>query len=107
MHAESGTAEPREKPEGTIIATEVLIIGFGLSVIPLLRELERDGIDYAIISTSGESIWDRLERHGRLDFDMVSSLHSSVYSFELVKRDTKDRYLTSKEFSAFIRKYLA
>ena len=109
MHVESETAEPilREKPEGTIIATEVLIIGFGLSVIPLLRELERDGIEYAIISTSGESIWDRLERHGRLDFDMVSSLHSSVYSFELVKRDTKDRYLTSKEFSTFIREYLA
>jgi hypothetical protein len=109
MHAESETAEPihPEELDGTIIATEVLIIGFGFSVIPLLRELDRDGIDYAIISTSGESIWDRLERHGRLDFDMVSSLHSSVYSFELVKRATKDRYLTSKEFSAFISGYLA
>jgi hypothetical protein len=108
MRAEDDTAEPihREKPDG-IIATKVLIIGFGLSVIPLLRELERDGIDYTIISSGGGSIWDRLERHGRLDFDMVSSLHSSVYSFELVKRDAKDRYLTSKEFSTFIRGYLA
>jgi hypothetical protein len=89
-----------------IISTEVLIIGFGFSAIPLIRELESDGIDYVVIS-SGESIWDKLEKHGRLDFDMVSSMHTSLYSFELVNRDAKDRYLTSKEFLSFIRKYLS
>lgn len=108
MHAGSDAAKSiiREQPSQKVVAAEVLIIGFGLSVIPLLRELDRDGIDYVIISR-GESIWNRLERHGRLDFDMVSSLHSSVYSFELVNRDTADRYLTSKEFSDFIKGYLS
>jgi hypothetical protein len=88
-----------------ITSTEVLIIGFGLSAIPLIRELERDGINYAIVS-NGESIWDKLEKHERLDFDLVSSMHTSVYSFELVNRDTKDRYPTSKDFLSFVRKYL-
>jgi len=87
-----------------ITATDVLIIGFGLSAIPLIRELEKDGIDYVIVS-NGESIWDRLERHARLDFDLVSSMHTSLYSFELVNRDVTDRYLTSKDYSAFIRHY--
>src|SRR5262249_22034729 len=91
--------------EGTI-STDVLIIGFGLSVIPLIRELERDNINYAVLSNGEGSIWDRLEKHDRLDFDLVSSVHSSMYSFELVNRETKDRYPTSKEFIAFIRKYL-
>src|SRR5262249_46270358 len=86
--------------------TEVLIIGFGFSVIPRIRELERDGINYTVVSNGDGSIWDKLERHGRLDFDLVSSMHTSLYSFELVNREAKDRYPTSKEFLAFIRKYL-
>ena len=40
-----------------------------------------------------------------MDFDLVSSVHTSLYSFELVNRDTKDHYPTSKEYLAFIRKY--
>jgi hypothetical protein len=95
----------RDKSAPEIISTEVLIIGFGLSAIPLMRELESDGIDYVVVS-SGESIWDKLERHGRSDFDMVSSMHTSLYSFELVNRDAKDRYLPSKEFQSFIKTYL-
>jgi hypothetical protein len=89
-----------------VISTEVLIIGFGFSAIPLLRELERDGIDHLVVSAGDGSIWDKLERHGRLDFDMVSSMHTSLYSFELVQRDAKDRYLPSAEYAAFIKKYL-
>ena len=94
-----------EKSDAETISTEVLIIGFGFSAIPLIRELERDGIHYVAVSNGG-SIWDKLEKHGRLDFDLVSSMHTSLYSFELVNRDAKDRYLTSKEFLSFIRKYL-
>jgi hypothetical protein len=90
----------------SIISTEVLIIGFGFSVIPLIRELEKDGIDYFIVS-NGESIWDNLERHERLDFDLVSSMHTTLYSFELVHREVIDRYLTSKEYLSFIRTYQA
>ena len=107
MNAENEPDGPfqRGKTDGTITSLEVLIIGFGLSAIPLIRELEKDGIDYAVVSGGDGSIWDKLEKHGRLDFDLVSSVHSSLYSFELVNRDAKDRYPTSKEYSAFIKKY--
>jgi len=94
------------KSDGKMISTEVLIIGFGLAAIPLIRELESDGINYTVVS-DGESIWDKLEKRDRLDFDLVSSVHTSLYSFELVNRDTTDRYPTSKEFSSFIKKYLS
>ena len=107
MNAENEPDGPfqRGKSDDTITSLEVLIIGFGLSAIPLIRELEKDGIDYAVVSGGDGSIWDKLEKHGRLDFDLVSSVHSSLYSFELVNRDAKDRYPTSKEYSAFIKKY--
>ena len=48
-----------------VITTDVLIVGFGLSAIPLIIELEQDRGDYAVVS-DGESIWDRLEKNGRL-----------------------------------------
>jgi len=96
---------PGELHDEQVTSTEVLIIGFGFSAIPLIRELERDDIDYVVVS-DGESIWDRLERHGRLDFDLVSSMHTSLYSFELVNREVEDRYLTSREYSSFIKKYM-
>jgi hypothetical protein len=95
----------RDSRGGKIVSTEVLIVGFGFSVIPLIRELERDGINYIVVSSGEGSIWDKLERNGRLDFDLVSSTLSSLYSFELVGRDTKDRYPTAREYLAFIRAY--
>jgi hypothetical protein len=94
----------REACDAKITSTEILMIGFGLSVIPLIRELERDRIDYVVIS-SGDGIWNRLEKNARLDFDMVSSMHTSLYSFELVKRDSKDRYLPVKDYQAFLKEY--
>jgi hypothetical protein len=108
MHAKKDAAGATdcENSDGNITSTEVLIIGFGLSAIPLIRELERDGINYAVLSNGEGSIWDKLEKHGRLDFDLVSSVHTSLYSFELVNREAKDRYPTSKEYSSFIKKYL-
>ena len=95
-------SDQSERSNYNVTSTEVLIIGLGLSAIPLIRELEKDSIEYVIVS-QGQSIWERLEQHSRLDFDLVSSLHTSLYSFELVKRSPADRYPTSKEFSAFIR----
>lgn len=87
------------------IATETLIVGFGLTAIPLIRELEREGRPYTVIS-SGGSVWDQLERMGRLDFDLVSSYMSSVFSFEqLVSQRTKSEYPTSREFHEIIAKY--
>src|SRR6516164_1063252 len=93
------------KSDEKMHSVEVLIVGFGFSVIPLIRELDRDAINYTIISNGG-SIWERLGQHDRLDFDLVSSMHTSLYSFELVNHDTKDRYPTSKEFLSFIQRYL-
>src|SRR5262245_19058067 len=91
MDADEVVAASRdhEAPGENVISTEVLIIGFGFSAIPLLRELERNGIDHLVVSAGDGSIWDKLERHGRLDFDMVSSMHTSISSFELAQRDTK------------------
>ena len=103
---EATVASRFQAPDERTISTDVLIIGFGLSAIPLIRELERDNVNYAVVSGGDGSIWDRLEKHERLDFDLVSSVHSSMYSFELVNREAKDRYPTAKEFLAFIRKYL-
>ena len=108
MHVnKDATGSALQTSRDKITSTDVPIIGFGFSAIPLIRELERDGINYAVVSNGEGSIWDKLEKHGRLDFDMVSSMHTSLYSFELVNRDPRDRYLTSKEFLAFIREYLA
>src|SRR5262245_8802567 len=101
----AGSTDSRQSVD-SIISTEVLIIGFGFSVIPLIRELEKDGINYLIVS-NGESIWDKLEKHGRLDFDLVSSMHTTLYSFELINREVADRYLTSNEYLSFIRTYQA
>jgi len=97
----------REIRNEQVISTDVLIVGFGFSAIPLIRELERSSVDYIVVSNGDGSIWERLEKHGRLDFDLVSSMHTSLYSFELVTREAEDRYLTSKEYLAFIRKYLS
>lgn len=77
---------------------DVCIIGFGFSAIPLVRELERTGTDFKIISEEDGSIWDRLSKTGRLDFNLVSSYQSSFYSFDLVKDYDDDYYPTSKQF---------
>ena len=80
------------------VAVDILIIGFGYSVIPLLRELELRGQSYTIVS-EGMSIWQHLAHKERLDFDLVSSFHGSVYSFDQVEADvTEDYYPTSREF---------
>jgi len=51
-----------QAPDEKTISTDVLIIGFGLSAIPLIRELERDNVNYAVVSGGDGSIWDRLEK---------------------------------------------
>jgi len=78
--------------------TEILIVGFGFSAIPLLRELDADGIEYTIISVKQGSIWARLEKSNALDFDLVSSYYASYYSFDLVDRFRQDWYPTAREF---------
>ncbi|NEO38518.1 MAG: thioredoxin reductase [Moorea sp. SIOASIH] len=77
---------------------EVCIIGFGFSAVPLIRELQRTGTEFKIISEESNSVWDALSQSNRLDFDLVSSYLTSFYSFDLVKDFVEDYYPTSKQF---------
>jgi hypothetical protein len=78
--------------------TDVLLVGFGFSAIPLLRELDRSGVDYTIISEKDGSVWASLARSGGIDFDLVSSYYTSFYTFDLVDDFSEDRYPTAREF---------
>ena len=78
--------------------TDVLLVGFGFSAIPLLRELDASGVNYTIISEKDGSVWTSLVRSGGLDFDLVSSYYTSFYTFDLVDDFSEDRYPTAQEF---------
>ncbi|MCW5890603.1 MAG: thioredoxin reductase [bacterium] len=78
--------------------TDVLLVGFGFSAIPLLRELDRSGVRYTIVSEKDGSIWASLTRSTGLDFDLVSSYYTSFYTFDLVESFGEDRYPTAREF---------
>jgi hypothetical protein len=89
--------------------TDVLLVGFGFSAIPLLRELDLSGVNYTIISEKDGSIWASLTRSGGIDFDLVSSYYTSFYTFDLVEDFSEDRYPTAQEFYdmhlGYYRKY--
>jgi hypothetical protein len=78
--------------------TDVLLVGFGFSAIPLLRELDLSGVSYTIISEQDGSVWASLARSGGIDFDLVSSYYTSFYTFDLVDDFSEDRYPTAQEF---------
>lgn len=78
--------------------TDVLLVGFGFSAIPLLRELDASGVSYTIVSEKDGSIWAALTRSGGIDFDLVSSYYTSFYTFDLVEDFSEDRYPTAQEF---------
>ena len=86
---------------------EVCIIGFGFSAIPLIRELERTKTEYQIISGNDDSVWDKLEKSGNLDFNLVSSYQTSFYSFDLVKDYEEDYYPTAKQFYEMHKRWRA
>lgn len=78
--------------------TDVLLVGFGFSAIPLLRELDSSGVRYTIVSEKDGSVWAALARSGGIDFDLVSSYYTSFYTFDLVEDFGEDRYTTAQEF---------
>lgn len=86
---------------------EVCIIGFGFSAIPLIRELERTKTEYKIISEKDDSVWDKLDKSGNLDFNLVSSYQTSFYSFDLVKDCQKNHYPTAKQFYEMQKRWRA
>jgi hypothetical protein len=77
---------------------EVLIVGFGFSAVPLVRELEATHTPFKIISGEASSVWDGLSKSERLDFDLVSSYLTSFFSFDLAEAFEKDYYPTASEF---------
>ena len=78
----------------------VVVIGFGLSAIPLIRELEHTQIEFVCISDGSRTVWDELSASGRLDFDLVSNPLTSFFSFDLVSSFEGDDYPTAEEFYA-------
>lgn len=79
---------------------DVIIVGFGWSAIPLIRELERTGVEFLCISGEGDTVWDALSAAGRLDFDLVSDYQTSFFSFDLVSHYKRDYHPTADEFYA-------
>lgn len=86
---------------------DVCIIGFGFSAIPLIRELERTQTNFTIISGDDDNVWDKLDKSGRLDFNLVSSYQTSFYSFDLVKDYERDYYPTAKQFYEMHKRWRA
>ncbi|MFG6107393.1 thioredoxin reductase [Leptothoe sp. EHU-05/26/07-4] len=84
---------------------DVVVVGFGFSAIPLIRELISTGIDFRIISADGNSVWDRLNKSGRLDFDLVSSYLTSFYSFDLVDEFQRDHYPCATQYYEMHQKW--
>jgi len=86
---------------------DVVIVGFGFSAVPLVRELVASRTAFTIISAEESSIWDGLSTHDRMGFDLVSSYLTSFYSFDLVEDFEKDYYPTARQFFAMHQKWRA
>jgi hypothetical protein len=80
-----------------IVRIKTVIVGFGLSAIPLIKELEKSNQDFKIISKT-DTIWRAMDKLGRLDFDLVSSMFTSFYTEDLVKKLSPDIFPTAKAF---------
>lgn len=80
-----------------------LIIGFGMSAIPIIRELELSGKSYKIISKNS-NIWRQMKDSGKLNFDLVSTKFSTYFSWDLVDCK-KDEFPTAREFFEYQRRY--
>ncbi|MEQ9498574.1 MAG: hypothetical protein RIT81_16985 [Deltaproteobacteria bacterium] len=86
---------------------EILIVGFGFSAIPLLRELDARGQAYTVLS-HGTPIWQQLAANDRLDFDLVSSFHASFYVEDQVEANVIDNYYpTAREFFEYHERIFA
>ena len=97
---------PSDSPRQDPILVDTLIVGFGFSVIPLLRELEARGQEYTLLS-DGQPIWQQLAASDRLNFDLVSSFHASFYVPDQVEADVIDNYYpTAQEFFDYHERFV-
>lgn len=83
---------------------ENLIVGFGLASIPVVRELEKTNHPYLIISANS-NIWTQMNRNHKLNFDLVSTKASSMFSWDLAQEKTRDGFLTAQQFFDYQQKY--
>lgn len=98
---------PSDPLRQNLIRVDTLIVGFGFSVIPLLRELEARGQEYTLLS-EGQPIWQQLAATDRLNFDLVSSFHASFYVPDQVEADVVDNYYpTAQEFFEYHERLFA
>jgi hypothetical protein len=84
---------------------DVVVVGFGFSAVPLIRQLELSGTNYQVVSGEDNSVWDRLGRAGRLDFDLVSSYLTSFFSFDLAESFDNDFYPLATQFYQMHQKW--
>lgn len=80
-----------------------LVIGFGMSAIPIIRELEISGEDFKVLSKEA-SIWRKMEKSDNLNFDLVSTRFCSFFSWDLWKFK-EDLFPTAKEFVNYQKSY--
>ena len=106
----SGTSSSGAMLARNIKEIDTVVVGGMFACIPLLIELDKSNNSYVIISNlyNGKynSIWREMESQNRLYFDLVSSLHTSYYSYDLVNESSQDRYPTSKEFHQYQKNHL-
>ena len=56
----------------------VAIVGLGLSSIQLIRQLEREGVDYKVLTKQAFGIWAKIYEVGE-NFDLVSTTESTNF----------------------------
>lgn len=74
-----------------VTEVDILIVGFGFSVITLLRELDKSGHKYTLVS-EGKTIWEHLHDNDKLHFDLVSSYVASVLTEDQVAAPAIEDY---------------
>eukprot|EP00985_Skeletonema_marinoi_P015819 scaffold8274_cov157-Skeletonema_marinoi.AAC.4 len=78
--------------DATVTEVGTLIVGFGFSVITLLRELEKSGHDNYTLISEGKTIWEHLHDNDKLHFDLVSSYVTSVLTEDQVANPAAEDY---------------
>ncbi|CAE8614658.1 unnamed protein product [Polarella glacialis] len=63
-----------------MVKCEVCIIGLGVSSLPLVKELEKSGTDYRVVSSDAFGVWQKLDAAGE-NFDLVTTIESTNYSW--------------------------
>lgn len=98
---------PSDPLRHNLVSVDTLIVGFGFSVIPLLRELEARGQSYTLLS-EGQPIWQQLAASDKLNFDLVSSFHASFYVPDQVEAGVIENYYpTAREFFEYHERLFA